>query len=226
VALLAGLVLLPAGCGLSDYEGQMAGEAALVRQWEEETKVLGDPLRMPEFPKKEGEKQATTWSVFLRPPLGVNETPVPQPNSKLTQMQGPLAKYTAKGNAFGMQYVYLGVGTDPKEFPAAVYNQFGAAAGGESAVPIPRSPVLLSGTGQELKPEITLKRKVFDSQSHYSFNFYERGKVQVAVVYQVDKASTAKAEPVIRASLATLGEGRDEVPGLRDAYLSRNRKGK
>jgi hypothetical protein len=229
-ALLAGLILLPAGCGLSDYSGQMANEGALVRQWEEENKLLGEPLQMPVFPKKEGEKQAPSWNVFLRPPLGVSPTPVAQQGSKLTQMEGPLAKYTAKGNSFGLQYVYLGVGSDPKEFMAQVYNQFGAAAGGESSVPIPRSTVLLNGQ-EDLRPEITVKRKAFDNQqSHYSFNFYEHGKsAVVAVVYQMakgaagkEKEAVARAEPAIRASLATLGEGRDEVPLLRRAYASRN----
>jgi hypothetical protein len=231
VALLAGLVLLPAGCGLSDYSGQMANEGALVRQWEEENKLLGEPLQMPVFPKKEGKDQGT-WSVFLRPPLGVNSTPVAQQGSKLTQMEGPLAKYTAKSNSFGLQYVYLGVGSDPKEFLPQVYNQFGAPAGGESSVPIPRSPVLLNGQEQDLKPELMVKRKVFDNQqSHYSFNFYERGKTIVAVGYQTavkaaagkEKEAAARAEPAaIQKSLSTLGEGREEVSLLRRAYVSRN----
>ena len=90
------------------------------------------------------------------------------------------------------------------------------------------SAVLLSGTCKEtISPDITLKRKTFDgTSSHYSFNFYQVGKSQVAVVYQMDKAAAAKAREVIEASLSTLGAGGDEVSALRDGYRSRNGKGK
>jgi hypothetical protein len=225
VFLLVAAALLAAGCGVSDYAGHMSSEAALLRMWKEEEDVLGEPLRMPEFPKKDGKDQQT-WNVFLRPPHGVSEKPTAQQNSKLTQFFGPLAQYAAKGNRFGIQNIYLGVGTDPKEFPSAVYGQFGASPEGESAVTIPRSPVLLSGAGKDLKPEIVVKRKVYDGPSFYSFNFYDRGKVQVAVVFQMDKGSAAKARDAIEKSLSTLGEGAGEAPALRSAYLSRNRKTK
>jgi hypothetical protein len=223
-ALLAALALLPAGCGLSDYAAQMSSEASRVRQWEEEAKVLGDPLRMPQLPKKDDKEQ--TWNVFLRPPHGISDKPVAQQqDTKLSQQYGPLVQYPGSQNSpTGIQALYLGVGSDPKEFAGQVYSQFATNPGGESTVTIPRSEVLLSGTAGALDPEIRLKRKTHEGQALYQFNFYERGKVQVAVVFQLAKGNAAKADVAIRTSLGTLGEGRGEVPVLRDSYLKSHRK--
>jgi hypothetical protein len=219
--LLASGALLLAGCGLKDYEEKMSAEAARVRSWDEETKVLGEPIKMPELPKKDGKEQ--TWNVFLRLPRGVSEAPVVQQNSTLAQLYGDrLAQYPGGSNSVGIQNVFVGV-SDQKDYASAVLGQFGFAPGGETAVVVPRSPVLVSGTGKSLGTEITVKRKLVEGQSLYSFNFYEHGAAQVAVVFQMQKDNGQRADAAIRSSLATLG-AEDEVYPLRAVYDKTNRK--
>lgn len=222
LALLAGGALALAGCGLSDYEGKMSSEAARVQRWDEETKALGEPIRMPELPKKDDKEQ--NWKVFLRLPRGVSESPVAQQNSTLAQLHGPLAQYAGGNNTAGIQNVYLGE-SDQKDYANAVLAPFGVSPGGESAVTVQRSPVLLTGTGKSLNPEITVKRRLGEGPSSYSFNFYEHGGVQVAVVFQMEKGNSQRADAAIKYSLATLGV-EDEVYTLREAYNRTNRKPK
>ncbi len=217
-ALLVAGALLLTGCGLSDYAGQMSSEAARVHSWDEESWLLGPPARMPELPKKDDKKQS--WDVFLRLPRGVGDAPRKVLGSTQAELFGPLVKYEGN-NTFGIRNVYLGVGSDPKDFANSVFSNFGVSPGGD-AVAIPRSPILLSSTGRALATAIDVKRRAAEGQYAYSFNFYEHGGKQVAVVFEMDKATGAKAEPAIKASLATLGEG-DEVPRMKAVYLTPNR---
>ncbi len=220
VLIVAGALLL-SGCGLSDYTGQMSSEAVRLHTWDEENRLLGSPAKMPELPKKEDKEQK--WNVFLRMPQGVSDAPKTAQGSALAQLSGPLVQYEGStNNPFGILNVYLGVGSDPKEFATSVFNQFGVSPGGDF-VTIPRSPILLSGTGRVLTPEINVKRRAAEGQYAYSFNFYERANVVVAVVYQMDKANSARAEPVIKASLATLGEGIDDAGQMSGVYRKTNR---
>ncbi len=103
-----------------------------------------------------------------------------------------------------------------------------------TAVTIPRSAFLL-GTAKGLAPEIIVKRltvegQVWIAEGHwgsYSFNFYEyetlnNKKMQVAVVYEMEKASSTTADAAIKASLASLGAD-TEVYSLRQGYDKMNR---
>jgi hypothetical protein len=224
LALFAALALLSAGCGVTEYANQMSSEAGRVRAWKQENDRLGKPLWMPEFPKKDGKE--VIWDVFLRPPLGVSEVPITPPKSNYAQMFGPLVQYPAGNNIpSGIRALYLGYAADSKDFMAKVYNQFGVAAGGETTIVLARSTVLLTGTAKSLSPEVTIKRKLAEGQSLYSFNFCEHGSEIAAVVFQMDKgSSTTKADDAISASLATLGVGYDEERALREAYNKSNRK--
>jgi hypothetical protein len=213
-------VLASAGCGLSDYAGQMSSEAARVRAWDEEAKLLGPPIKMPELPKKDDKDQ--NWNVFLRLPLGVSQAPKTAEGSTQARLVGPLAEY--EGNkTFGIVNVYLGV-SDQKDFATSALNQFGVSPGGEM-VTLPRSPVVMAAVGQALPPTISVKQRTAETQYAFSFNFYEHGSTQVAVIFQMDKANAAKADPAIKASLATLGVD-EETNQLRAVYTKRNRPGK
>jgi hypothetical protein len=235
-ALLAAAALLLAGCGLSEYEAKLGSEKARVDRWDEETKALGEPLKMPELPKKDG-KEPPEWKVFLRPPRGVSDSPVTAPNSSQVQLVGDrLAQYGAGGNT-GFQSVYLGVANDVKEFKDFANSVYAAlklnvSAGSETPVAVERSPALLAavGTGRALPAEIKFRRKTIDTPadapqpSSFSFNFYESGKSQVVVVFQTEKGGTSRTETGIKLSLGTFGFD-DEVRVLRDAYAKTNRKG-
>jgi hypothetical protein len=223
--VLCPLSFVLAGCGLSEYAGMMSSEAARVRQWDEETRLLGPPVKMPDLPKKkdkDGKDVEQRWSIFLRPPRGVSDTPTVVQASGQTQMFGPLVQYAAGSNTFGIRNVYLGVGVDQKEYVSTVFSQFGVTGGGET-VTIPRSLTVLDSTAKSPSAEVTVKRKTVETDFLYSFNIYERDKVQVAVVFQMDKGNGAKADAAIKESLATLGEG-DDVGRLDKLYQKMNRK--
>jgi hypothetical protein len=213
-------VLCAAGCGLSDYSGEMSSEAARVHAWDEETALLGGPIKLPELPKKDDKDQV--WNVFLRLPRGVSESPKTADGSTQAKLFGSLAQYEGS-NAAGIANVYLGV-SDQKDFVNSTFNHFSVAPGGDY-VNVPRSATVMSAVGQALPPTISVKQRAAEGpQYNYSFNFYEHGGTQAAVVFQLDKATGAKADPAIRASLATLGLGDDEVPRLRNAYDTRRKR--
>jgi hypothetical protein len=207
-------VLCSAGCGLADYVGQMSSEADRVHAWDEETALLGSPIKLPELPKKDDKDQS--WNVFLRLPRGVTESPRTAEGSTQAKLFGSLAQYEGS-NASGIVNVYLGV-SDQKDFVNSTFNYFGVSAGGDF-ITVPRSVTAMSAAGPALTPTISVKQRAAEGpqQYNYSFNFYEHGGTQVAVVFQLDKTTGAKANPAIKASLATLGVD-DEVRSLRKAY--------
>jgi hypothetical protein len=227
-ALLAAAALLLAGCGLADYEAHMSSEAVLVQRWDEEAKQLGEPINTPELPKVDGKD--VIWNLFLCLPRGCVTSPVTQPNSTLAQLRGGLlAQYAQGNNSFGIQNVYVGLSGDDKDYPAKVLGVFAVPTGGEAPAPVTpatlRSP-LLKAYGKNVGPEVPLKRKVVKGPPAYSFNFFEREKSQVAVVFQTaDEGALQKAGPVINMSLATLAGpdpavqgGGPEADNCRSAY--------
>jgi hypothetical protein len=206
------LALAAAGCGLSDYAGQMSSEAARAQAFDEEAKLLGPAIVMPGLPKKDDKEQ--TWNVFLKLPLGVDTTPKLAEGSNQAKLFGSLAQYEGH-KAFDIVSVYLGV-SDQKDFTTSAFNQFGVSAGGD-VISIPRGPLVTSAAGPALPPTISIKQRTAETQYAYSFNFYEHGNAQVAVIFQMEKGGGAKAEPAIKASLATLGVD-NEAAQLRNVY--------
>jgi hypothetical protein len=223
--LLAAAALPLAGCGLADYEARMSSEAALVQNWDEESRLLGPPINPPGLPQVDGKD--VSWNVFLCLPLGVAHTPVTLPKSNLAQLYGgQMAQYQGGTNKFGLQNVYVGQAVDQKDYPATVFSVFGVPPGGEAplAPAILRSP-LLRAYGKNLGLDVPLKRKISDGPPAYSFNFYEHGNVSVAVVFQsADNKVLQNAEKAIRMSLSTLAEGMD-ANNCRTAYKKTHGKG-
>ncbi len=220
-------VLFLLGCGLSDYGGQMASEKARLDLWDEETALLGPPIRMPELPKKDGKAQE--WEVFLRVPRGVDPSPLTQQNSSLAQLfGGMLAQYVGGGKS-GVLNLYLAWALEPKNFISTVVSHFPVSGGEDKTITIPRSVILL-GTAKNLTPDIPLTRRVPPpgQMSAYSFYFYRYDDVdgkrtEVAVVYETELG--AKADAAIKASLASLGGGWETSP-LRKQYEKTNQKQK
>jgi hypothetical protein len=213
-------VLALTGCGLADYAGQMSSEAARVRAWDEESALLGPGVKMPELPKKDDKDMG--WNVFLRLPRGVSDAPkTAGENSSQAKLFGSLVQYEGS-NALGIANVYLGV-SEQKDFENSVFNYFSVASGGTD-IKVPRSATVINAVGQALPPEVSVKQRLAEGpQNNYSFNFYEHGGTRVAVVFQLDKTNSARANAAILASLATLGVGDDEAPRLRNAYTKSKR---
>jgi hypothetical protein len=219
-ALLAAGAMLLASCGLSEYTGQMSSEAVHARNWDEESKLVAPPLKMPELPLKDGKEQI--WTAFLRPPRGVQADPVTQGEQSFAKLRGSLAQYTG-GGPFGIQNVYLGVVGEQKDYLNTVCSQFTATWSKEEVVTLPRSPTLLAGAPKAAPQVIELRRKTGEGQSYYSVNVYNHDGIQVAVVYEVEKGAETKSVPAIKASLATLAEG-GEAGAFTKEYTKTNRK--
>jgi hypothetical protein len=198
----------------------MSSEAARVRAWDDEAKLIGGPAKMPDLPKKDDKEQR--WNLFLRLPVGVSDSPKLTDNLSAVKFVGPqLAQYDGN-NAFGIANVYVGV-SEQKDFVNNAFSFFGVSPGGTD-VAIPRSPVVMNSVGQALPATISVKQKTDATQYAYSFNFYEHGGLQVAVIFQMDKANAAKADAAIKASLASIGVGDDEAPRLTNVYSNYNRR--
>jgi hypothetical protein len=215
--------LLPAGCNVNDYAGRMASESERLRAWDDDTKALGDPIKMPDLPKKG--KTEEIWNIFLRLPHDVTETPVTIPKSSLAQLYGGCAQYQGStSDRYGFQNVYVGssdIKKDPN-FVASALAQFGLSPGGEATITLRRNANLMNGAPPGMPPDVTVKRKeAASAQSEYSFNFYEVGDTMVTVVYQVQKGKLPSAKPVIDKSLATLG-AEAEWGVLYKAYTRQN----
>jgi hypothetical protein len=218
--LLAGGALLLAGCGLSDYLGQQSSEASRLQRWDEENKLLGDPLAMPEFPKKDGKAQ--TWDVFLRPPSGVGVSPTLQQNGKEPDLKGGLlAQYSGFGS---VQMVYLGVGTDPKDkdYVSNALGALGGTAEGLQVIPPIKGP----------KRDISLRREVIADEKSKTKVFvyvYDNNPHTVIVAYRVVQGKedeVARANGAIEMSLSTLAEGGTEAATSRLEFDKTHRKKK
>jgi hypothetical protein len=103
------LALSLVGCGLADYEAKMAEEQARVRRIEEENKNLEDPVDIPSPPQKENDKDPRPPDFFFRPPKGIGRT------ASEKQHLG-LFVFPKKGNADGIQEVYVGFSKGKKDF--------------------------------------------------------------------------------------------------------------
>jgi hypothetical protein len=72
MSLVVSLCLIPLGCGLTDYEKHMDEEQAILKDFDEENKFLGDPLEMPMkwvvTDKLKSQQDALRTRFFLRPP--------------------------------------------------------------------------------------------------------------------------------------------------------------
>jgi hypothetical protein len=123
---LVGLALALAGllAGCSEYEARMSSEQDRIDRFDEEMRLLGDPITLPPLPeKKEGEKKDEKdifrTDLFLRPPRGVpatTETPVTAPYYRYTRTTG-----LANNEPDGVWWIDVAEG-DPKdkEFATAV----------------------------------------------------------------------------------------------------------
>ena len=75
LALAALPALALAGCGIADYEKKMQEAEVRVQRFDEENRLLGDPLILPPHKDMEG----PPFDVFLRPPKGVANKDKTQP---------------------------------------------------------------------------------------------------------------------------------------------------
>jgi hypothetical protein len=210
LALLAG-TLCAGGCGLSEYEGQMATEAQRVQRFDEEMKYLGAPLDPPKI--KSGNKEVDPPALFLRPPKGI----VTEPDTNLGPP--PYARYIARSGAksterAGVTDMYLALAPEgQKEFATAAVQAL-AQVSGVKARTITKQP-------PDTDP---LTFSAYENSGAGFFLYIcQSSGYQLAIGYQTDKtASATKAVDLSVESLVV--EGR--AAKLRKAYEQRVRSHK
>jgi hypothetical protein len=187
VVLAAVVALLTvAGCGLDEYESRMASEMARLQRYDEEEKVLGEPLKMPKLPPKEQGKEPESWSVHLRPIRAV-------PSNPQEQLEGGLlARYSSGSD---LPCLFLGVGTGRKEFAKDVLKLFPSSGKATSET------VTLQAAGREI---VVSRHTYDDAQSSLSVNFVKRGDTELAIIYRVEKGELARHAAAIDMSLGTV----------------------
>jgi hypothetical protein len=185
--------LLLAGCGLADYEAKMAESQNRLQRFQEENKVLDEPLKMPNR-LKDGEV-VSAGNVFLRPPKGIKEVAEATPREEVFFTYLPRAG-TAAG-PFSRIEIAFGPEQQDKDFSEVVFGHFQ----GRGEMTRTRREVQSMG-----------RRVVFDSgdvkmgqAGHISINMPRGCSRSVALIYYILPNQNPLAQPIIKTSLETFG---------------------
>jgi hypothetical protein len=183
------LGLLLAGCGVADYEARMKETQQRIKQYEEESKVLGAPVGLPSA-KNESGQLMTVASFALRLPLTVSNKPSPEARGGLyydymPAVIPPMTAYPWVSVAFGK--------ADDAKFAEAVMKWFTATG-----------PVNVTQHTTRLKVPFT--RTTFENETHWhSINLYKGTSQQMVIIYVVPKDKAQQAARAIDLSLDTFG---------------------
>lgn len=196
------LLLCAMGCGVQDYEANMAKAQARVERWETEAKSLDGPLVIPSR-LGANKKPISLLSVFVRPPKGIPTSPrnAKDPRERLMFTFQPKGKSVS--GAF--HSVEVAVSDRNKEFPSEVLSCYRP-----SNTPTSRN--------REIRPPgrapLTFSTYEFDDgQFFHSVNLWKGDRDQVAIVYIAPLAQKAAATRVIDLSLETFATGGDAIRG-------------
>jgi hypothetical protein len=222
------LAALAAGC--SEYEDRMRGEQERVDRFDEEMRLLGDPIVLPPLPekkegeKKEGEKEIFRTDLFLRPPKGVpSNTESP---ATATVYQYRRATGLSGNETDGVWWVDVALGdAKDKEFATAVVKEVAPYLGNyqqatEARTPPGREPI-----------NFTVSKNV---SNRYWLYLCRREGAMVAVGFRLFP-SRGNNQPItgepsagvrrqIELSLETLAVGKETRP-LRESWSPIHRKG-
>jgi hypothetical protein len=211
--------LVAGGCGLADYEEQMAEAQERVERFDKENKVLGDPLAPPTKVKEEkvGDGQprtvlVTVANIFLRAPKGIQVKAEDEP------YRGLLYHYPAAGpagpDAVGFTDLYVAAaGDDLQKFQEDVLRAFPTDGKPRKY----KRSIAAPGRADPLEFDVT----EFDSGDHtYVVHFYPTGRPTLALVYRLARGRRQSADPVLELSLATFAAG-PEADRLRQSYNQR-----
>lgn len=195
---LAGLLLLAAGCGVSEYEAKMQETQRRVQRFDEESKLLDSPLTIPTPPAKDKNAPPPPL-LFVRPPRGI----LPSANNEKEPRNRILYTFPAKGvNAAGpFINMEVAVGDKSKDFEAEVLRSFSPSGN-------------LTQKQRQFKPPgrdpLTFQSTEFEEgQGHYSVNLWRGQDHQVALVYSIQRGQREKAAKALDASLESFAVGKD-----------------
>lgn len=192
---LALLVLALTGCGLADYEKKMRDADARVQRFDEENRLLGDPLALPSG------DQAPPVDVFLRPPRGVSKNGAENDPYHFTGGAGFCADLDLLfGDADG--------GKDKLEKQVA--DRYKAAGLNWQAVTA--KPGLDFDAAEFADPRAPANAPA----AYLAYVHQTQGRAPVGVVFHIAQANRAGVEPTIKASLASYLEAGDAAKARAD----------
>jgi len=208
-ALGALLLLAAGGCGLNEYQAKMRSAQDRLERFEEENKLLGDPLAMPQIKDKEG-NVISAGNIFLRPPKGISPTPGADPRGNLLFRYVP----SKEGGAGPFQQLELAFG-DKKDFRDDVLRNYPGAdrikeEGKKVQAPGRRSVQFWA-------------YEFDDAQRSYSLYFWgdREDTTQGVVAYWMHKGQRDKARRAIDLSLESFAAG-GEAATLRSGFKNRS----
>ena len=195
--LLLGLAALaPAGCGLADYEKKMREADARLQRFDEENKLLDNPLALP--------SNGPPVDVFLRPPKGIAKDPSNQPGDIQYHFAGT-------GGLCSDLYLVFGDADTGKD---KLMERFGAAGLGWQPVevrPPDRPPI-----GFDFA-EFTESRAPANAQAVFiAYVHQTAGRAPVGLVFRVAQSNRAGIEPTVKRSLESYAEAGDAAKARAD----------
>ena len=204
--LVFALALAPAGCGLAEYEKKMGEAEARVKRFDDESRLLGDPLTLP----PPADKNAPPPDVFLRPPKGVAKDP--------QAGEGPYAHYAATSGVCADLFLLFGNPSDNRDKLEKQIQDWLAAPGQNvgwqpSEVHPPGRPVLAFDKAEWADPRAPANAPAV-------FLAYVRqspGLPAVGLAFRVTQANRTAADSALRMSLETYREAGDAAQA-RAAY--------
>lgn len=206
------LALLAGGCGLADYEEQVAEARTRVANFDKENKELGEPLAIPLRTREEKDEsgkarkvQSPVGNFFLRPPKAVRTQADAEP------VNGLLYRFPAGTNGF--KALYLAAADDPKEFPGAVLRAFPH----DDQPAAKRWSVKLPEPSPPLDFDVT---QFGNGDDAYTALFYPPGRPTLALVFCTERSRRQALEPLMELSLSTFATG-TEADRLKRAYNQR-----
>ncbi len=191
------LALAAAGCGLADYENKMQLADARLHRFDEENRLLGDPLVLPA-----GDAPPAA-DVFLRPPKGITQNPI---NAKETPF-----RYPATAGACAELDLWIGGTDDDKDkLKKRIENWLSptTATWQPAAVQPPNG-----------QPALTFESALFAPANLPAYRVYLHtapNAVPVAVGFKVAQQSTA--DEAIKMSLETYTDSPADILKERGDY--------
>ena len=195
VAALGAPVL--SGCGLADYEKKMQDAEARVQRFDEDNRLLGDPLTFPA-------DQAPGMDIFLRPPKGVAK-------SHDTRKDQPPYHFPASSGVCTEMLAMFGSSNDGKDkLEKQIEDRFSRQALNWQAIEVhpPERTQSISFDAIEFNDplEVANAPAVFIAYVHQS-----SGHPAVGLVFRLLQSNRSGADAAVKRCLETYAELDDAV---------------
>ncbi len=209
--LFLGTVL---GCGLADYEDKMKQSQKKLERFDEEVRALDEPIQLPKKKVKDkdkGEREEPIALIFLRPPRGIQPKAskpegdlyrfprAPQPGQQPAPTPG--ATPSASSPFLDVCVVWKSDKEDPDNFARSILQRFPSKDGKPLSTPPDRE----IPSPDENRRTVKVYEYFEPTGSYCTIAIRSKGKLRVAVIYQVEKGKkTKQTDDVTRYSIDSL----------------------